>query len=339
MTRAELKTLDTEQAAAVPRHPEWAQPPPDNTLTSAYWLDPEPTFQGMLASDRILAYHYKIGRMIRPLQMQHLKPASYELTLGPLCLVEGVERILTETDRILTIQPNSIVFVSMREQLLIPHWLVGRFDLAIDYIYQGLLLGTGPQVDPGFQGVLSCPLHNISSQPIDLEFCEPFAKIDFVKTSFGLDVDLATASSDEALRNASPIPGYEGNELKIFSSQKTFRPPIYFPIKKDVRKVRSSVARIESQVNESGKLVRQTRRFSAAGAVAVLALLATLFAGAVGAFVYTLTYTDGRVGDAKAAQRDTATLRRELASQRKVERSLCRDLRALSKGKPQSPGC
>ncbi|MEK6273086.1 MAG: hypothetical protein AABM42_10635 [Actinomycetota bacterium] len=151
-------------------------------LTPAYWSDPWPNLQGMLTSEYIRAYHEAVGRMIRPFDPERLKTASYELTLGARHVVEKKERRITPEEPRLVLPPNSLSFVSTEQVLLLPHYLVGRFDLAIDFIYQGLLLGTGPQVDPGFQGGLSCPLHNISNEEIVLELGKPFAKIDFAKT-------------------------------------------------------------------------------------------------------------------------------------------------------------
>jgi deoxycytidine triphosphate deaminase len=151
-------------------------------LTPAYWIDPWPELQGMLTSEHIRAYHDAVGRMIRPFDPDRLKTASYELTLGARYLVEDDEGLLTHDDPRLRLPPNSLSFVSMQQVLCLPHYIVGRFDLAIDFIYQGLLLGTGPQVDPGFQGGLSCPLHNISNQEIIIELGQPFAKLDFAKT-------------------------------------------------------------------------------------------------------------------------------------------------------------
>jgi deoxycytidine triphosphate deaminase len=152
-------------------------------LTDAYWNDPWPELQGMLTSEHIRAYHDAVGRMIRPFDSPRLKTASYELTLGARYLVENKEGLLSPAEPRLRLPPNSLAFVSMQQVLLLPHYLVGRFDLAIDFIYQGLLLGTGPQADPGFQGGLSCPLHNISNEEIVIELGEPFAKIDFAKTA------------------------------------------------------------------------------------------------------------------------------------------------------------
>jgi deoxycytidine triphosphate deaminase len=336
----ELRSRDTAEAAQTPTYPGWAERPDEDTLTEWYWRDPEPGFQGMISSDRILAYHYKVGRMIRPFQEKNLKPASYEMTLGPLYVMNGRRGILSDTRRKLIIEPNSIAFVSMREQILLPHWLVGRFDLSINFIYQGLLLGTGPQVDPGFQGVLSCPLHNISSGEIELVFGEPFAKIDFVKTSFGYDVALPNVRSDDELRAAGKhLIGYEGQPLKLFARDKTFRPPILFAPDKDADRVLSSVRDLSDRVVRNERIVRRNRNFSVAGAVAVLALLATVFAGAVGAFVYTLSYTDGRVTDNTLPSQQVSDLRNAVELLTKQNRSLCDRVTQISLGRGPPPDC
>jgi deoxycytidine triphosphate deaminase len=332
-----LRELDKAEAAVFPDPDNWWKPPTHDDLKPAYWIDPEPTFQGMLSSDRIAAYHYAVGRMIRPFQEQCLKPASYELTLGPLYLINGEKKTLDGDERRkVRIPPNSIVYVSMREQLLLPHWLVGRFDLAIDYIYDGLLLGTGPQVDPGFQGVLGCPLHNISSREITLEFCQPFAKIDFVKTSFGIGAEpsLGDFATDHDLR-ASCMTGYGGFPLKTFRQQKTWRRPIFFT-PGDVKEVKSSVSEIDDQVKKNARVVARTRTFSIAGALAVVGLVATLFAALVGAFVYTLTYTDGKVAD---QQKIGTQLSNKVKMVSNTNHALCVRIEQLSPRRSRPPGC
>ena len=106
----ELQKLDEVQAARSVDPGNWWRKPESLDLQPAYWVDPEPTFQGMLSSDRILAYHYAVGRFIRPLQTKNLKPASYELTLGPTYLLNGKPGLLDAgANKQLEIPPNSIV--------------------------------------------------------------------------------------------------------------------------------------------------------------------------------------------------------------------------------------
>ena len=160
--REQLEEQDQLEVATPPHDHEWAAAIEKPELDESFWIDPEPDMSAVLTADRIRAYHYKVGRMIRPFQEQHLNPASYDLTLGPRCLVDGEEQLLNAWNPVLRIPPGSIAFVTPREVLLIPHWLVATFNLKSEYIFKGLLMGIGPQIDPGFMGVLTCPLHNIS---------------------------------------------------------------------------------------------------------------------------------------------------------------------------------
>jgi hypothetical protein len=44
-------------------------------------------------------------------------------------------------------------------------------------------LGTGPQVEPGYKGYLSCPLYNLTNRPIRIRRGDEFATIDFERTT------------------------------------------------------------------------------------------------------------------------------------------------------------
>ncbi len=53
----------------------------------------------------------------------------------------------------------------------------------MNWVYDGVLLGTGPQVDPGFSGALSCPLYNLTNMDLTIKRGQDFATIDFEKTT------------------------------------------------------------------------------------------------------------------------------------------------------------
>jgi hypothetical protein len=80
-------------------------------------------------------------------------------------------------------EPNSIVYVSTHEKLDLPYYIAARFNLRVKWVYRGVLLGTGPQVEPGYVGFLSCPLYNLTDRPIRISYMQDYATIDFERTT------------------------------------------------------------------------------------------------------------------------------------------------------------
>ncbi|HEY4809657.1 MAG TPA: hypothetical protein VIH71_01245 [Solirubrobacteraceae bacterium] len=276
-----------------PKLDYWRKPP-DLGLTEKYWNDPRPDLQGMLNAETIVFYENEVGGMIRPFEQKLLKPASYELTLGPRCLVEGKEKVLTERMPHLVIPQNSIVFVSMRQVLCLPHYIVGRFDLAIDFIYRGLLLGTGPQVDPGFQGALGCPLHNISNEDIQMRLDEPFAKIDFVKTVPRTDT---VTSQWKGIADAQQLEQWltdnPSSNVRLFKGGKReWREPIFGY---------TQGQRPTSSVHELTRSVGRLRRVGWAGVFSVLIAVAALVLAAL-ALTSGLSTTKGELQKVRACE-------------------------------------
>ena len=48
-------------------------------------------------------------------------------------------------------------------------------------VHRGLLLGTGPIVDPGFQSRILIPIHNFSNQPVRISYGDRFISVEFTK--------------------------------------------------------------------------------------------------------------------------------------------------------------
>lgn len=101
-----------------------------------------------------------------------LKAASYEA--WPRSFIrwndEG-KKIIDEIDRVeyaadgYELKENSITFMRIDTKIRLPYYIALRFNLSITHVHRGLLLGTGPLVDPGFDGELLIPLHNLTSAP------------------------------------------------------------------------------------------------------------------------------------------------------------------------------
>ena len=65
----------------------------------------------------------------------------------------------------------------------LPDYIAIRFNLRIKHVHRGLLLGTGPLVDPGFEGNILIPLHNLTSEAYRIRGNEGLIWIQFTKTA------------------------------------------------------------------------------------------------------------------------------------------------------------
>ena len=152
-----------------------------------YTKDPFPQISpALLNSADIQAYVAKTG-MIFPFHEEDLKPASYALRLLGDYIYwdkDGKTKIgsIKEGD-IFELENDSIAFVSLEPLFHLPYYIAARFNLKIDNVYKGLLLGTGPLVDPGFIGYLSFPLHNLTSNKYTFIGGEVIAWMEFTKLS------------------------------------------------------------------------------------------------------------------------------------------------------------
>ena len=137
-------------------------------------LDPFPSIAPALLNSAELADYVAATGLIHPFEYREdtLKPASYEVPLGGDYiywdekggLVEGE----LEPDGEFLLKPNSLVFLTLAPMFRVPQYLGLRFNLRISHVYKGLLVGTGPLVDPGFHGRLSLPLHNLTANDYKL---------------------------------------------------------------------------------------------------------------------------------------------------------------------------
>jgi deoxycytidine triphosphate deaminase len=107
------------------------------------------------------------------------------LTRGPECWYSDHVRETGQAKRILkagesvVIPPKLIGFATTAEILRLPFYLVSRFNLKLRLLYEGRLVGAGPQVDPGY---VVCLVNCTTSQArVRLTCSEVFAVIEFQK--------------------------------------------------------------------------------------------------------------------------------------------------------------
>lgn len=141
----------------------------------------------LLNSNDIFKYVAATG-MIYPFHIQDLSGAGYSVRLKGTAIYwnkdteERIEKIIDPNDEIILI-PNSIAFITLEPVFRIPEYIALRFNLKISHVYKGLLLGTGPIVDPGFVGKLSIPLHNLTANYYSFKVKDEMIKMEFTKLS------------------------------------------------------------------------------------------------------------------------------------------------------------
>ena len=147
--------------------------------------DPFPSiFPALLSSADIFDYVAATG-MIYPFDHKNLKSASYEIPLeGRIFYWDGENKDHSQDigeGSTFTLPKNSIAFINLKAHFRIPDYIALRFNLRITNVHKGLLLGTGPLIDPGFDGKLLIPLHNLTSNDYILNGEEGFIWVEFTK--------------------------------------------------------------------------------------------------------------------------------------------------------------
>ena len=159
--------------------------------------DPFPEIPpALLNSAHIQAYIAKTG-LIYPYfpdddpKKEKMTSASLILTIGPEVLYwdaynkRQYKKTLYHGEEI-KLRPNSITFLRPAERFNIPDYIAARFNLRIVHVHRGLLLGTGPLLDPGFKGYPMIPVHNLTENEYIVHVGDEFINVEFTKLS---DID------------------------------------------------------------------------------------------------------------------------------------------------------
>ena len=86
-------------------------------------------------------------------------------------------------DQPLVLEPHQVAVVKTHEVINIPRFLIARWNLRVQWVYEGLLWVGGPQVDPGWQGALYCPIYNLAERQVVIPHKERVFTMDFTRTT------------------------------------------------------------------------------------------------------------------------------------------------------------
>jgi deoxycytidine triphosphate deaminase len=152
--------------------------------------DPFPTIAPALLNSADIHDYVIATGMISPYDPSRLKSASYEIEFneGDLILwhqdTNNKEiRTLANDAAFYELEKNSIAFINLKTKFRLPDYIALRFNLQIQLVHSGLLLGTGPLVDPGFVGNLLIPVHNLTANKYRFKGTDGFIWVEFTKVS------------------------------------------------------------------------------------------------------------------------------------------------------------
>lgn len=129
-------------------------------------------------------------RLIEDFQLDNLKGASYDLTLGDEYCVYNKDLIdkvfptkftptrLWEGEGVV-IPPGEVCYLITAEAVNMPRDLSAGISLSFGLIGRGLMLAKQPPIDPGYRGKIACMLHNLSNEEIGLKRGDHILTIEF----------------------------------------------------------------------------------------------------------------------------------------------------------------
>ncbi len=181
---------------------------------------------GMLSSPHI-AYCINRYKIIDNYDKSCLGPATYHMRIGGKVLTwekgDKVEFTLEEQEdknrNIRTqveLRPNSLTFITTIEKFNLPKDIIARFNLKSKWVHEGLLLGTGPIVDPELKANLLIPIHNFSNQDVTLHYNDKIISVEFTKTLNPSDeLESPTVEPFKYVINKSRIFDFDGYRKRI----------------------------------------------------------------------------------------------------------------------------
>lgn len=326
----DLETLVTTAAVALPQRVE--------TLKT---YDPYPGVPPALLNAGHLASYALVAGMIEPFDVKRLeKPATYLVAAKGPCRYRdehgNIERFflsdvpsdrddqIEEVRDFVRIGPNSVCFVTLEPEFHMPAYIGARFNLMIRDVYRGLLVGTGPLVDPGFSGRLSIPIHNFTTREYFIRAGDGLVYFEFTKLSWtNSGVQPPPGWVPARIDNQPPFPGSKNRRKNIdhYLDDATGGGPPQNAIGDEIAKLR--------QYADDAK--RLLRIYSVAGVAAAVGLLYSGWSLYSAAQQFVQSAQTEMRERAKNTDDEISELRRELLESRKQ----ISDLKRFSEPRPR----
>lgn len=134
------------------------------------------------------------GLGISPFEESCLQSASYDCRVGDQAFLSGTDEMLDVANKgLVIVEPGEYAVLATRETVTCSPRYAAQLGLDSRYARQGLMLLSGPQIDPGFTGVLIVRVTNLSPRRVTLSYEAPLLTVQFFR--LGREVEKPYAGS------------------------------------------------------------------------------------------------------------------------------------------------
>jgi dCTP deaminase len=122
--------------------------------------------------------------ILDPFDSTRVEPASYDIRLGNRAFASSSKEVVNLSEKgVLIVEPGEFAVLESRERVELDRNTAAQLGLRSEYARQGLLLLSGPQIDPGFRGILVVRVVNLAPKRIALPHEAPFLTVQFFRLS------------------------------------------------------------------------------------------------------------------------------------------------------------
>ena len=117
---------------------------------------------------------------LEPFFPKHIQAASYDMCLGKTAFTSSMKETLDVSQKaVIMIEPGEFAVVESREYVRLDSRHAAQLGLRSEYAKRGLVMLSGPQIDPGFEGIIVVRLVNLARTRIAIAHEAPFLTVQF----------------------------------------------------------------------------------------------------------------------------------------------------------------